>query len=197
MGITNLFSYFYNKIQHWSAHKYAPYYLAAVSFVESSVFPIPPDVMLISMGLAKPEKSWQYAAITTIFSVMGGIFGYALGYFCLEFIQPWLMHSSFTHNYLQIVRWFKDYGVSIIFLAGCTPIPYKLFTIAAGILNMALIPFIFASLIGRGIRFFLVAAILYCQGKKLEIKLRAYIDRIGWLILGCLGTTFIIIKWVI
>ena len=124
----------------WSGHQHAPYYLAGVSFAESSFFPIPPDVMLISMGLAKPKSSWLYALITTLFSVLGGIFGYIIGHYFIEFIGPWIAQSAWKEKYDLIQHYFLLHGILTIFIAGFSPIPYKLFTIAAGAMSMPFLP---------------------------------------------------------
>lgn len=189
-----LFSHLYDKMIQWSGHRHAPYYLAGVSFAESSFFPIPPDVMLISMGLAIPKNSWYYAFITTLFSVLGGIFGYVIGYYGMEFINPWIANSSFESTYHHAEHWLKIHGILIIFIAGCAPIPYKLFTIAAGALHMALLPFIVASFFGRGLRFFLVSALMYYKGGALRTQLRRYIEIIGWAFLLLLVLIFFLIK---
>ncbi|KTC74708.1 Inner membrane protein YqaA [Legionella birminghamensis] len=189
-----IFTHLYDKMVRWSGHAHAPYYLAGVSFAESSFFPIPPDVMLISMGLANPRRSWQYALITTLFSVLGGVFGYLIGYFFIEAILPWIESSSWSSNFHQIQQWFTLHGILVIFIAGFSPIPYKLFTIAAGAMSMALLPFIFASALGRGLRFFLVSTIMYFFGDKLHNNLRQYVDIIGWSVLVVLILTLLIMK---
>lgn len=192
-----LFSYLYNKMISWSLHRHAPYYLAGVSFAESSFFPIPPDVMLLSMGMARPENAWRYALITTFFSVLGGIFGYLLGYFAMEFIQPWIEVSSWQPTYLLVEKWFRMYGIWVIFFAASfSPVPYKLFTIAAGAMHMALVPFIIASWAGRGLRFYLVSALMYFFGERLQNHLEVYIEKIGWIVVALLVTGFIVYKWV-
>jgi len=191
-----VFSYLYNKTIKWSSHKHAPYYLAGVSFAESSFFPIPPDAMLISMGLAKPNKSWDYAFITTLFSVLGGIFGYIIGYFCMELIEPWLVTSSYNDGYNQVVQWFKNSGIWIIFFASFAPFPpYKIFTIAAGALSMPFLPFVLASFLGRGMRFFLVSTLMYYKGESLHNKLSKYIDVIAWVSLLIIVIVMCILKW--
>ncbi len=189
------FSYLYNKTIAWSLHKHAPYYLAGVSFAESSFFPIPPDVMLISMGLAKSEHAWRYAFIATVCSVLGGILGYCIGYFAIELIHPFLSQSHYHGTYQQVVHWFQTYGIWVIFLAGFSPIPYKIFTIAAGALQMAFFPFLFASVIGRGLRFFLVSAIMYFYGQRLHNGLRKYVDAIGWSVVALFVLGFFLYKW--
>ena len=191
-----LFSYLYNKTSSWSAHRHAPYYLAGVSFVESSFFPIPPDVMLISMGLATPRRSWHYALIATLFSVIGGMFGYLIGYYCIEFIRPYIVASSYASSYYLIQHWFEESGVWMVILAGFTPIPYKLFTVTAGAMHMAFLPFVAGSVIGRGLRFSLVCGILYFAGERMEARLRHYIDIIGWSMIAILLIAFCLLKWV-
>lgn len=178
-----IFSRLYTHTLKWSSHKHAPYYLAAVSFAESSFFPIPPDVMLVSMGLAKPKSSLQYAFIATIFSVLGGCFGYLLGYYFIEIIEPMLMQSSYHDMYQNAQYWFDKWGIWIIFVASFTPIPYKIFTISAGATHMLLMPFILASIVGRGLRYFMVSGFLYFFGARFEKHFRRWIDWIGWAVL--------------
>jgi len=175
-----LFSALYGRVMQWSRHKYATYWLALVSFTESSCFLIPPDVMLAPMSLAKPNKAWFYAGLTTITSVAGGLLGYLIGSFAFEIIEPWLVSLNYMHAYQVAESWFEQWGFWAIFLAGFTPIPYKIFTIASGALGMALIPFIIGSTIGRGLRFFLVAGLMRWGGEALESKLHLWMDRIGW-----------------
>lgn len=174
------FSYLYDKTILWSRNRYAPYYLAGVSFAESSFFPIPPDVMLISMGLATPMLAWRFALIATFFSVIGGILGYIIGVYGMVALEPYILSSAYVDSYFQIRDWFDAHGVWIILLAGFTPLPYKLFTITAGAMHMAFFPFIVASFLGRGLRFFLVSALMYFVGERIEARLRHYIEAIGW-----------------
>ncbi len=176
----NIFSYLYEKTLGWSAHHRAPYFLAGLSFAESSFFPIPPDVMLMSMGLAYPKRSWRYALIATLFSVLGGVFGYLLGYFGMTYIEPYLMASSYAPYVTRVMNWFEHQGVWVVILAGFSPFPYKLFTITAGMMQMAFWPFLVGSFIGRGLRFFLVSGILFFFGEKMEPHLRRYVNRIAW-----------------
>lgn len=164
----------------WSRHRHAPWYLGAVSFAESSFFPIPPDVMLAPMSLANPSRAWRLALLTTVASVAGGLFGYAIGHFAFDTIEPWLRASGHWASYEAAVSWFDRWGFWAIFAAGFSPIPYKVFTVAAGALSMALWPFTLASLVGRGARFFLVAGLMAWGGVRMESVLRRYIDRIGW-----------------
>nr|WP_252736593.1 MULTISPECIES: YqaA family protein [unclassified Psychrosphaera] len=168
----------------WAKHKYATAYLAVLTFAESVFFPIPPDVMLAPMVLSQPKKAWYFASITSISSVIGGIVGYFLGAYLYEpVVLPFIEMMSYQSKFETIVNYFSEYGVLVVFVAGFTPIPYKLFTVSAGMLSMAFWPFVFASAIGRGMRFFLVAGILYFGGEKMEHKIREYVDFLGWLVI--------------
>ncbi|NOY63154.1 MAG: DedA family protein [Gammaproteobacteria bacterium] len=175
-----LFSTLYDKSLQWARHRHAATYLGALSFAESSFFPIPPDVMLAPMTLARRERAWFYALLTTIASVLGGIFGYFIGVYGMEAVTPWIKELGYWHHYEHAQSWFENWGFWAIFLAGFAPIPYKMFTISAGAASMAFFPFVIASLIGRGARFFLVSGLIYWGGEKMEQALRRHVDRIGW-----------------
>ncbi len=177
-----LFSRLLDMVMGWADHRHASYYLAGLSFAESSFFPVPPDVMLAPMTLARPEKAWQFALVTTVASVLGGIAGYLIGMFAFELVEPLLHRAGYWDRYLDAREWFAVWGVWVVFLAGFSPIPYKIFTITAGVVGMVFLPFVIASFIGRGARFFLVAWLMRIGGSKMEVILKKYIDRIGWLI---------------
>jgi membrane protein YqaA with SNARE-associated domain len=150
----------YDWVMGLAASKHAPSALFAVSFAESSFFPVPPDVMLAPMVLAQPDKAWRYAALCTLASVLGGCLGYAIGYFLQDFAL-WLM--SLTGNgggLAEFQCWYAEWGVWVILIKGLTPIPYKLVTIASGLAQFAFPVFIAASVVTRGARFFLVAAVV-------------------------------------
>lgn len=183
----------YEKVLGWSRHRHAPRFLAALSFAESSFFPIPPDVMLAPMSLAKPEKAWSYAMLTTVASTLGGILGYFIGVFAFEMVEPLIREAGYWEAYTRAGKWFVTWGFWAVFLAGFSPIPYKVFTISAGVIGMSFLPFIVASAIGRGSRFFLVAGLMRWGGAQMEQALRVYIDRIGWvLILAVIVAYFVI-----
>jgi len=176
-----IFTSLYDRAMLWAAHPRAPHYLAVLSFAESSFFPVPPDVMLAPMAAAEPSKGLRFALITTIASVIGGLFGYLIGLLAFDMIAPWLQTTSYWSDYLTAQSWFNKWGVWVVFVAGFSPIPYKLFTITAGALTLAILPFLVASMIGRGARFFLVAIILVWLGPRMQPVLRRYIEWIGWL----------------
>nr|WP_136250542.1 YqaA family protein [Ningiella ruwaisensis] len=176
-----LFTYLYDLSLKWSQHRHAEKYLAGLSCAESTFFPIPPDVMLAPMVLSQTDKAWRFAFVTTVASVIGGIFGYFLGYFAFEsFVDPLINEWGYSDKLLLAESWFSDYGVWVVFLAGFSPIPYKVFTISAGALAMAFFPFVLASAVGRGLRFFLVSAFMKYGGPPMEAKLKDYIEFIGW-----------------
>jgi membrane protein YqaA with SNARE-associated domain len=163
-----------------------------MSFAESSFFPIPPDVMLAPMSLAAPARAWRYALVTTVASVLGGIAGYAIGLLLFEFIEPWLVTSHYWDAYQTSRSWFDQYGVWVVFLAGFSPIPYKIFTIAAGVAVLNPLLFVLASLFGRGARFFLVAGLLKAGGPRFEAQLRHHVERLGWVTVAVVA---LVIAW--
>lgn len=190
-----IFSAMYEWTMKAARHKYASYYLSFMSFAESVFFPIPVDIMLAPMSLAKPKKAWYYAMLATVFSVIGGIVGYYLGYALYDsFVQPIIESVGYQDKLLTAESWFKNYGIWVVFIASFTPIPYKVFTITAGIMHMAFLPFVIVSIIGRGLRFFLVAGLMRWGGAAMEDKLKIYIDRIGWAVVGLIIAIFMIIK---
>jgi membrane protein YqaA with SNARE-associated domain len=180
----NIFGPLYDRVLQWSKHRHAERYLAALSFSESSFFPIPVDVMLAPMCLANLGKAWRYAFIAMLFSVIGGVAGYFIGYGAFESIRPWLADSSYWAAYETSRDWFERYGIWVVFVAGFSPIPYKVFTIAAGAAALNFPVFIVASALGRGARFFLVAGLLVWGGVQFEVSLRKYVERIGWITVG-------------
>ncbi len=187
-----LFSNIYNKVIKYSRHKYAERYLGALSFAESSFFPIPPDVMLIPMSLAEPPKWIRLALLTTIMSVLGGVAGYFLGIWAIEWLHPIIADWGYTEKFEQVKGLFDRWGVWAILAAGFSPIPYKLFTISAGLLSMAFLPFVFASMVGRGLRFFLVSGLVAKVGPKMEPLIIKYIEWLGWLVVLLLALIILI-----
>lgn len=171
----------YDSALRWATHRHATRYLCGLSFAESVFFPIPPDVMLAPMALAQPERAWRLAWLTSISSVLGGICGYLLGFLLYDqFVWPFIEYMGYQQRFAHVEQWFTDYGVWVVFLAGFSPIPYKLFTVGAGLMHMAFLPFVLASFIGRSARFFLVAGLMYWGGQRMQQKLREIIDWLGW-----------------
>ena len=187
------------KLYDWviglAASPRAKTWLSVLSFTESSFFPIPPDVLLAPMCLAKPSRSWAYAFLCTVFSILGGVAGYLIGKLAFDRIAPWLMSSSYADAFAHAVASFETWGFWYILLAGFTPIPYKVFTISAGVVGMPFLAFVFGSIAGRGGRFFLVAGIIRLGGEDIANKLRKYIDLIGWSVLVLAVLAVLVIKF--
>lgn len=175
-----LFGALYARVMRWAAHPHAPRYLAGLSFAESSFFPVPPDVMLIPMVAARPQAGLRLALITTLASVLGGLAGYLIGYLAFDLIEPWVLELGYGERLRQARLWFDTWGVWVVLAAGFSPIPYKLFTLLAGALAMSLPPFLVASLVGRGARFFLVAGLIAWVGPRIEPLVRRYVEWLGW-----------------
>ncbi len=164
----------YDRVMALAAHRFALWWLMLVSFIESSVFPIPPDVMLVPMVLAKRAKAWFYAAMTTLSSVLGGAVGYAIGFFFFELVgQPILEFYGKSDKFAEFAAGYNAYGAWIVLVAGITPFPYKVITIASGVTGLNFLVFMLASVVARGFRFYLVAALLYWFGP----PIRSFIER--------------------
>ncbi|MCP5404925.1 MAG: DedA family protein [Pseudomonadaceae bacterium] len=162
--------------------RYAPRALFAVSFAESSFFPIPPDVMLLPMCFADKAKAWRYAAICTLGSVLGGVAGYAIGALLWGAVgQPILEFYHLEAKMDVLEGWYAAYGAWVILLAGFTPLPYKLFTIASGVFGFPLLPFVALSAVSRGARFYLVAGLMRVAGPTLKRWVDSHLE---WLTIG-------------
>jgi membrane protein YqaA with SNARE-associated domain len=174
-----IFSNLYDKVLSWAKHRHAIYYLAFIAFIEAIFFPIPPDVMLVSMGLAKPERTWVYAGVTAFFSVVGGIVGYFIGVLCIDIVYPYILSWGYESTYHIVQNWFHVWGSWTIICTSFMPIPFKIITISAGAVSMPFSSFMLAAIVGRSLRFFLVSGFMFLYGEKLSLILRRYIDRIG------------------
>jgi len=165
---------FYSRALALAASRHAMWAMAAMSFAESSFFPIPPDILLIPMILAQPRRAWLIAAVCTVSSVLGGFIGYAIGYFLFDAVgRPVLEFYHAMDKYEALRAAFAHWGAWIIILKGLTPIPFKLVTIASGVAQFDLLVFAFASLVSRSLRFFLLAALLWWFGD----AVREFIER--------------------
>ncbi len=192
--MTRLFSRLLDLCLEWSRHRHAPWYLGALSFAESSFFPIPPDVMLAPMVLAERRKAWSLALLTTVTSVLGGLAGFAIGAVAIDWVMPTLERFGYLDAFDQARAWFAEWGFWAILAAGFSPIPYKIFTIAAGTMAMPLLPFSLASVVGRGARFFLVAGLIYFGGEPLERNLKRYVDVLGWAVVALIVLAILLLN---
>ena len=180
-----------------SAKSNAVWALVIISFVESSFFPIPPDIFLIPLVLAQREKAFQLALYCTIASVLGGYFGYAIGFLLDDTVlTPILTNWGMIDAFNRFKEWYNEFGAWIVFMAGVTPFPYKVVTIASGAVDLNLFVFTVASIISRGMRFFLIAWLLYRWGK----PMKEYIEKnLGWLsilFVVLLFGSFLLIKFI-
>lgn len=173
-----LFGTLYSRVMGWARHRHAVRYLSAVSFAESSFFPVPVAVMLLPMAFADIPRAWKLAGITTLWSVLGGILGYVLGAFAFEVVEPYFSH--YAEPLAQAKSWFGQYGAWVVLMAGFSPVPYKVFTLTAGGLGLAFIPFVIASVIGRASQFYLIAALVTWLGPGMEPLVKKYVEWIGW-----------------
>jgi len=181
-----------------AAHKNAVPSLFTVSFVESSFFPIPPDVMLIPMILAERAKAWYFALVATLGSVLGGVFGYLIGYFLFDAIgQPMLELYGYADKFEKFASQYNEYGAWIVFFFGVTPFPYKVITIASGTTGLNIAVFMLASVLSRGLRFFIVAALLYRFGPPIRDFIEKRLGLVFTVFVVLLFGGFIAIKYLI
>lgn len=180
----NMWRNLYDWVIQLSAHPKAVWWLGGLSVAEASFFPIPVDILLAPMVMAQRNRALYLALLTTVCSVIGGLIGYAIGYFMLDAVTPLLHKLGYWHGYEQVQQWFVDWGFWAVLVAGFSPIPFKLFTIAAGASAMLLAPFTLAALISRGLRYLMVAYIVRWAGPSFERNMLRYIDIIGWAMLG-------------
>lgn len=180
----------YGWVIGWAEKKQAEKALAGLSFAESSFFPIPPDPLLIAMVTARPHKWVRLASICTLASVAGGLLGYAIGAGLYETLGKWLIDAySLSAEFTRVGELYNQYTILAVIIAGFTPIPYKLFSISAGVFSVSLPLFALASAVGRGGRFFLVAFLMHHLGRRYKDKIEKYIDILGiaFIVLVVLG----------
>lgn len=186
----------YDWVMGFSTRPSAGWALAGVSFVESSVFPIPPDALLIPMCLADRSRCFAHALNCTIASVLGGVLGYAIGFFLMETIGAWIVElygyagkiEAYQHAYQQ-------WGLWIILIKGLTPIPYKLVTIASGAAHFDLMVFLLASIATRAARFFLIAALLWRFGEPMRLFIEKRLALLTWIFLAILVGGFLVVRY--
>ena len=177
-----------DRVLSWARMPQAPVLLCAVSFAESVFFPIAVDVMLVPMCVARPRRTWRFATLTLVFSVAGGLAGLMLGYLAIDAVLPWIEELGWGEEYYIVQDWYQRWGYWALVIAAFTPLPYKIFAISAGGLNMDAGTFLAASFVGRGMRFFLVAALAAWLGPKALAAIR-YSDVIGWALVGLVALT--------
>lgn len=186
-----MFRPLYNWTLRLAAHRHAMRSMAAISFAESSFFPIPPDVMIVPMMLARRDQIWRIAAICTIASVLGGILGYMIGYFLYDTLGQWLIGVyGLQKGAADFHDWYAKWGAAIILIKGLTPIPFKLVTIASGLAKFNLGIFILTAAITRGARFFLIAALINRFGAPIQEFVEKRLNLVGFAFLIVLVAGF-------
>ncbi len=189
-----MFTKLYNKCLKLAAHKNSNFFLGAISFIESSFFPIPPDIMIAPMAIAKKNEYLKIFLIATIFSVLGGIFGYVIGAYFFDFAMYIVELYNYEEKVINIKNALSQRGgfytwIAILFLAGFTPLPYKVFTIASGLISFNIFIFILISLISRGLRFFIISYLSY----KFADSFTNYMNRHGQKWFSIIGIIIVII----
>ena len=186
----------YDWVIRLAAHPRAIPALGVISFLESSVFPIPPDVMLIPMVLANRRKAFTIALVCTVTSVLGGLLGYAIGYYFFETLGAWVVKAYGLQSGLEKFReGFAEWGTWIILIKGLTPIPYKVVTIASGAAHFDLFTFVWASIVTRGVRFFAVAALLWKYGEPIRTFIEERFTLVSWAFLIALVGGFVVVRY--
>ena len=187
----------YDWVLHWGLTPYGVPALFLLAFTESSFFPIPPDVLLIALAMGMPSKAMRFAVVCTVGSVIGGVFGYLIGMFFFDYIGlKILSFYGFLDKYAMIHDLYMKYDVWIVGAAGFTPIPYKVFTIAAGAFDMDFIRFVAASAVSRGARFFLVAGLIWKFGQPIKAFIDKYFNILSILFVILLLLGFFVLKYV-
>lgn len=188
----------YNWTMRLAGHRHALWALAGIAFIESSVFPIPPDVLLIPMILAARDKAWLYAGVAAIASVLGGLAGYAIGMGLFEAVgRPLLSFYGYEAAFTEFQGMYEEHGAWIVFTAGITPFPYKVITIASGVVALSLPTFIIASVLARGLRFYIEAALLWWFGPPIRAFIEKRLALITTIFVVLLVGGFVAIKFLI
>jgi membrane protein YqaA with SNARE-associated domain len=181
-----LFEPLYVRAMQWARHRHATALLALLSFFEAIIFPIPPEVMLAPMCLAQPKRGWYFATVSLLGSMVGMFVAYAIGYYAIELVMPLLERLGYAVEFEDVKRQAAENGFWLLLIAGFTPVPFKIFTLASGAVGMPMLPFVAGAMIGRGKRVYLVAAAIRLGGARAEAVLHRYAERIGWLAMGAL-----------
>jgi len=188
----------YDVCMEWISGKYGVWALFFIAFIESSFFPLPPDVFLIAMCVALPAMSFRYAAICSVGSVLGGALGYGLGFWFMDGIGMTIIDwYGLSDKYGMVQQYFKDYDVWIVGTAGFTPIPYKLFTITAGFVHSNFVTFMIVSFVARSARFFLVAGLIWKFGPQIKKFIDRYFNILSIAFVVLLAAGFLLIKLVL
>lgn len=186
----------YDWTMRLAAHRQALALLALVAFIESSFFPIPPDVLLVPMVLAARTRAWRIALVCTVASVAGGLAGYGIGFYLFEAVgRPLMEFYGYMAKYAVFQSWYTEWGLWIVFAAGLTPLPYKVFTIASGVAGLDLTVFIVGSVLSRGLRFYIVAALLWHFGEPIRDFIERHLGKLAAAFVVLLFAGFVVIEF--
>lgn len=187
----------YDRTMILADHPKALWILAVMSFAESSFFPIPPDVLLIPMVIAAPTRAWKIAFVCSVSSILGGLFGYMIGAYFFDIVgQPIVDFYHLQSGFERFQNLYNEYGAIIVAVAGFSPIPYKVFTIASGVTNLDITTFIIASAVSRSARFFLVAVLLWKYGEPIREFIEKHLAKLSMLFAIILVGMFVLLKYV-
>jgi len=189
-----IFQPLYERAILWARHPRAPALLTFLSFIEAIFFPVPPELMLAPMCVAAPRRGFYYASLSLLGSMFGMFVGYAIGYYAIDLAMPLIERMGYGGEFESIKQQAADNGFWLLLIAGFTPVPFKIFTLASGAVGMPLLPFFAGGAIGRGKRVFLVAGAIRLGGEKAEARLRKYIEPIGW---GALVLLVLAVAWML
>lgn len=187
-----------NWVEHFAGKPRAGWFLFTLAFIESSFFPVPPDVLLMAMAMLVPSRAFSYALICSVGSVLGGVVGYIIGLEFYEMIGKSIIHFyGFEAQYTQVQELYRQNAFSTIAVAGFTPIPYKVFTIAAGAFQVSLATLVYASALSRSARFFLVAGLFFWFGSKIKPFIDKYFETLAVAFVVLLIVGFLFVKWIL
>lgn len=189
----------YDWMLSWADHRSGPIALGAISFAESSFFPIPPDPLLVALALGRPRRALFFSAICTLGSILGGMFGYAIGWFVWESVGGFFfahVPGVSPESFGVVQDWYRRWDFWAVFMAGFTPLPYKVFTLASGVFRISFPIFLIASTLSRGLRFFILGGLVYFYGPPISRFIDRHFNRLAWafaalLILGFIGIRFL------
>lgn len=188
----------YDWVLRWADTPYGAPALFILAVVESSFFPIPPDPLILALGVAKPKRAIWYATICTVGSVIGGAIGYIIGYFFIESIGMRIIEIyGLAAKYGTIQQMYEEWNAVVVLVAGVSPIPYKVFTIAAGAFEVSFVTFILASIVGRGVRFYTEGVLIYWYGESIRGFMDRYMSYIGWAFAIMLVGGFVAVKFLL
>lgn len=197
---TNFVRRLYDWVLHWADTRHGPKALGALSFAESSFFPIPPDPLLMALCLGAPKRSFRFALITTLTSVAGGILGYLLGAWAWQFLGPLFFQyvpGVTPEAFGRVQELYERWDFWAVFMAGLTPIPYKVFTLSSGVFAISFPIFVVASFLSRGLRFFVVAGLIHAFGEPIARFIDRYFNLLTWVFAALLIGGFLLVEWVL